>query len=455
MKDTLSISRRRFLKTTALGAVAAPALIPGSALGLNRSVSPGNRLTIGFAGVGCVSHGHLAGTLQHADIQVLAVSDPDQWRRDSGKAIVETAYAARRESGEFRGCDAYRGFHEMLDRPDIDGILMGMGEQWHGPAVIMAAKAGKDIYVEKPNAYTVHEALAQVEAVRRHGVICQVGYQQRSHANFEFACRLVREGALGRISRVYIVGDGAPVEIDLPAEPTPPTMDWDLWLGPAPWRPFSHRLHYLGFPVNVVPWHFCKDIGLGGIGSGGSHAFDVVHWGLGLDPGCGSQCSLSGPLEIIPPHTGCPFITFKYAGDVTLQIVHGRLDPDYHDIPAGFDPITSIQYFGAVFIGEKGWIHVGRQGYLKCHPAEIAKDRPGRYEGHLSHARDWFDCMRSRKRPKCDIEIGSHSTIDTILGCIAYWLNRPLKWDPVKYEFIGDDEANRLRSRAMREPWTI
>jgi hypothetical protein len=138
-----------------------------------------------------------------------------------------------------------------------------------------------------------------------------------------------------------------------------------------------------------------------------------------------------------------------------LQIVHGRLNPQHHDIPTGFDPITSVQAFGAVFIGEKGWLHVGRQGYLKCYPAEIAKDRPSRYEGHRSHVREWLDCMRLRKRPSCDIEIGSHSSIDPILGNIAYWLNRPLKWDAAKYEFIGDDEANRLRSRAIRQPWII
>jgi len=448
MNDLSTISRRRFLKTSMLlGSFATPFLIPGSALGLNRSVSPSNRITLGFGGIGMMNRGHLRNSLRYEDAQVLAISDPDKWRRDNARDTVETAYAARWQSGEFKGCTAYNSFHEMLDRPDIDGIVMALGEQWHGPAVTMAARAGKDIYVEKPNSYTVREALLQIDVVRRHGVICQVGYQQRSWANFEFACKLVREGALGKVSRIYTVHHDPSVEIDLPAEPTPETLDWDLWLGPAPWRPFNHRLHYLGNPLNVVPWSFCKDLGLGGIGSGSSHAFDVVHWGLGLDT--------SGPLEIIPPHAECPYITFKYAGDITLQIVHGRLNPAHHDIPKGFDPITSVQAFGAVFVGENGWIHVGRQGYLKSYPADIAKDRPSRFEGHGDHVRNWLDCVRLRKRPKCDVAIGSHSTIDPILGCIAYWLNRPLKWDPVNYEFIGDDEANRLRSRAIREPWIV
>jgi len=445
--NDLSISRRRFLKASLLGSIATPALIPGSALGLSRSVSPSNRITLGFAGVGCVCHGHLSHMLQYDDVQVLAVSDPDQWRRNSGKTMVETRYAARKENGEFKGCDAYRGFHEILDRPDVDGILMGLGERWHGPAVIMAAKAGKDVYVEKPNTFTVHEALGQIEAVRRHGVIAQVGYQQRSDPTFQFACRLVREGALGKIRKVYILDPNPAVEIELPAEPTPPTLDWDLWIGPAPWRPFNHRFHYLGNPINVVPWHFCKDFGLGGIASTSSHAFDVVHWALGYDT--------SGPTEIIPPHAGFPYITFKYPNGEVLEITHGRIDPNHQEIPEGYDPIISIQAFGAIFIGEKGWLHVGRQGYLKCHPAEIAKDRPSRYEGGITHQRNWLNCIRSRTRPACDIALGSHSSIDPVLGNIAYWLNRPLRWNPDKYEFVGDDEANRLRSRALREPWII
>ncbi len=440
-----NISRRAFLTATA---VAAPLLIPGTALGLGRSVSPSNRTTLGFCGVGMMNQGHLRHTLSFPDVQVLALADPDQWRRETKRDLVNQEYAKRKESGEFKGCDIYHGFHEMLPRTDIDGFVMALGEQWHGPAVIMAAKAGKDVYVEKPNAYTIHEALGEIDAVRRHGTVCQVGYQQRSWENFQFACQLVRDGALGKIDRIYMVHNGASVESDLPAEPTPPTLDWDLWLGPAPWRPFNHRLHYLGNPLNVVPWSFCRDLGLGGIGSGGSHAFDVVHWGLGLDE--------SGPLEIHPPdETKIPYLTFNYPNDITLHVCRGRLEPKFTELPKGFDPNTSVQAFGAVFVGEHGWIHVGRRGYLKSFPASLAKDRPSRHEGHNSHIRNWLDCVRLRKRPLCDIAIGSHSTIAAVLGNIACWLNRPLKWDPVKNEFPGDEEANRLRARALRQPWVI
>ena len=442
------ISRRRFLQTSLLGSIAVPAFIPGTALGSNRSVSPSNRITLGFAGVGMMNRGWLNHALSFEDVQVVAVSDPDEWRRNSAMETVNTRNAARIESGEFRGCDAYSGFHEMLPRQDIDGVVMAIGEQWHGPGVIMCSKAGKDVYVDKPNAYTIHEAIASIEAVRRHGTVCQVGYQQRSCPNFQFACRLAREGALGKIRQVYTVFDDPAREVELVTEATPSTLDWNTWLGPAPMRPYSHRLHHLGAPLHVVPWSFCKGIGLGGIGSGGSHAFDVVHWGLGLD-------ATGGPLEIIPPLDGYPFIRFKYPNDINLEIVHGRLNPHYHEVPEGFDPITSIQHFGALFIGEKGWVHIGRQGYLQCYPAEIAQDRPSRFASNPSHMRNWLDCIRLRKRPLCDIEIGSHSSIDPILGNIAFWLNRPLKWIPEKHEFENDDEANRLRSRALRHPWVI
>jgi len=436
------LSRRAFLSVS----VSVPLLIPGTVLGLGRSVSPSNRITLGFCGVGCMNQGHLRHTLSFPDVQVLAVSDPDHWRRNTKRDLVNHEYAKQKER-DYKGCDAYSGFHEMLPRTDIDGFVIATGEQWHGPAVIMAAKAGKDVYVEKPSAITIHEALASIEAVRRHGTICQVGYQQRSWENFQFACKLVRDGVLGNIDRIYIVGLGASAEIDLPAEPTPPTLDWDVWLGPSPERPFNHRLHYLGNPLNVVPWHFCRNLGLGNLGASGSHAFDVVHWGLNLDE--------SGPQEIHPADDKIPYLTFKYPNDVTLHVCRGRLEAKYTEIPKGFDPITSVQAFGAVFVGENGWIHVGRQGYLKSYPAAIAKDRPSRFEGHNSHVRNWLDCMRLRKRPMCDIAVGSHSTIAAVLGNIACWLNRPLKWDSVKHEFLNDEEANRLRARSLRQPWVI
>jgi predicted dehydrogenase len=442
--------RRVFLRSAA-ALSAAPWVIPASALGAERQPAPSNRITLGFIGVGCMGRGHLWHFLQHPETQVLAVCDVDTWRRDDAQATVEKAYAAERTRGTYRGCAAYVDLRELLAREDVDAAVIVTGDRWHAAATVMAVRAGKDVYVEKPLCLTIAEGRVMVEAVRRYGRVCQVGLQQRSAREFRIACQLVRDGALGKIDRIYTIFSNPSTEIDLPAEPTPPTLQWDLWLGPAPWRPFNSRFHYLGRPLNVVPWEFCRDFGNGGISSGGVHAFDVVQWALGMDR--------SGPVEIIPPETGqYPDLTFKYPGGVLLHVVDGRLDARRHSIPKGWDPITSIQPFGAVFVGERGWIHVGRGGYLVSCPAEIVRELPGRYDHLLaveSHHGNFLESIRTRRRPACDVSIGCQSTIVPLLGCIARWTGRALKWDPVGEQFLGDDQANRMRRRAMREPWRV
>ena len=240
-----------------------------------------------------VGQGHLRGFLHEADAQVVAVCDVDRWRRENAQATTEQAYADRRTSGTYRGCAAYNDLRDLLARDDIDAVFIGTGDRWHGVATVMAAKAGKDVYVEKPISLTIAEARAMVEAVRRYGRVCQCGLQQRSTREFRLACQLVRDGALGKIQAVYVIGPGTSAEVNLPAEPVPDSLDWDLWLGPAPWRPFNHRFVYLGQPLNVVPWDFCRDFGGGCLTSGTVHAFDVVQWGLGMDH--------AGPIEVIPP----------------------------------------------------------------------------------------------------------------------------------------------------------
>jgi len=447
------ISRRRLLATASLaaGSLALPAWVPGAALGADGKTAPSNRISLGLIGVGMVGQGHLRGFLSAPEVQVLAVCDVDRWRRENAQATTEQAYAARQASGAYRGCAAYNDLRDLLAREDIDAVFIGTGDRWHGVATVMSAKAGKDVYVEKPISLTMAEARAMVEAVRRYGRVCQAGLQQRSAREFRLACQLVRDGALGKVRVVYVSGPGTSIEVSLPAEPVPDGLDWDLWLGPAPWRPFNHRFHYLGRPLNVVPWDFCRDFGGGSLTSGVVHAFDIVQWGLDMDQ--------SGPLEVVPPETGLyPSLTYKYPRDVLVQVVAGRLEKDKHAIPEGWDVGTPIQAFGAVFVGERGWIHVGREGYLTSFPADIVKDYPAHYEPLIageSHHRNWFEAIRTRRRPACDVAIGCQSTIVSHLGCIACWTHRALKWDPVREQFLGDDEANRMRSRAMREPWRV
>lgn len=397
-----------------------------------------------------MGRGHLRRHQRNPDSQVLAVCDVDQWRRENAKATTDEAYAERKASGTWRGCDAYTDLRELVAREDIDAVVVATGDRWHAAASILALKAGKDIYCEKPMSLTIDEARKMVEAARRYGRVFQTGLQQRSAHEFRLACQLVRDGALGKIQHVYVHFPGTSAEVELPEEPLPPGLDWDLWLGPAPWRPFNSRFHHYGEPQRVVPWDFCRDFGGGNLTSNAVHAFDVVQWGLGMDD--------SGPVEIIPPETGqYPDLTYKYPGGVVLQVVDRRLDRKKHFVPKGWDEITSIQNFGAVFIGEQGWIHVGREGYLTSFPAGLAENHP-RYEHALAvgdHLADWFEAIRTRRRPACDVEIGCRSTTVAHLGCIAHWTGRRLRWDPAREEFLGDDEANRLRRRAMRSPWQV
>lgn len=431
--------------------MAVPCVVPSSVFGKDAAVAPSNRITLGFIGIGMMGRGHLRIFLNYPETQVLAVCDVDRWRREDAKTTVEQVYAAGRAGGRYRGAEAYNDLSELLARDDVDAVTVATGDNWHGLATVLAAKAGKDVYCEKPISKTIREAWAMVEAVRRYGRVAQIGLQQRSTPEFIRACRLVRSGRIGKVKIVYVAFPGTSSNVNLPGEPVPEGLDWQRWLGPAPWRPFNSRFHRYGRPPHVVPWHFCRDFGGGNLTSNAVHAFDVVQWGLGMDQ--------SGPVEIIPPETGrYPSLTYKYADGVLLQVVNWRLEEGKHFVPKGWDLKTQLQNFGALFVGEEGWIHVGRGGYLTGFPAEVL-ERPGpgveprRPVGN--HHQNWLQSIRSRQPPSCDVAVGCRSTIVSHLGCIAHWTGRALKWDPVKEEFIGDEEANRLRRRAMRPPWRV
>jgi predicted dehydrogenase len=413
-------------------------------------VEPSERITLGFIGVGMMGRGHVRVCTGYPEAQILAVCDVDQWRRKNAKQTVEQAYAAAGTSGDYQGCAAYNDLRELLARDDIDAVVIATGDRWHALATVLSAKAGKDIYCEKPISLTIHEARTMVDLVRRYERVFQTGLQQRSTPEFIKACNLVQRGRIGQVKYVYVTFPGTCGNVSLPAQPVPKGLDWDLWLGPSPWRPFNARFHTYGQPPRVVPWHFCRDFGGYNLTSNAVHAFDVVQWGLGMDD--------SGPVEIIPPETGqVPSLTYKYANGVQLQVVDNRLEAGKHFVPAGWDVKTPIQRFGALFVGDEGWIHVGRAGYLTGYPETIFETPPGEadpFHPVTNHHQDWLTCIRSRQRPACDVEKGCRSTIVAHLGCIAHWTGRALTWDPATEEFL-DDEANRLRRRAMREPWTI
>jgi len=448
MRGTRSAtSRRDFLKRSA--AVALPWVVPASALGGGGAVAPSGRIGLGLIGVGMMGRGHLHCCLHNPGAQVLAVCDVDRWRRESAKAAAERAYAAK-QAGGYAGCRTYNDLRELLDRQDIDAVLIATGDRWHALATSLAAKAGKDIYCEKPVSLTICEARAMVQVVRRYCRVFQSGLQQRSTPEFQRACTLVRNGAIGDIRIVYVTHPGTVGYVSLPAEPVPDGLDWDQWLGPAPWRPFNKAYHHYGQPRFVVPWHICRAFGGGNLTSNAVHAFDVVQWGLGMDG--------SGPVEITPPGAGQPLLTYRYANGVLAQVTRGRLPRQRPVAVEGWNDATPVQAFGAVFVGDRGWIHVGRQGYLQSHPPEIAREARSQLAGGspvVGHHQNWLDCIRTRRRPSCDVAIGARSTIVSHLGCIAHWTGRRLRWDPAREEFLGDDDANRMRARTMREPWQL
>jgi predicted dehydrogenase len=451
------LSRRKLL-TGAAATGAAPLIVRPAVLGRAAVAAPSDRINLGFIGLGTLGPIHLRAFLGSPEVQVLAVCDVDRKRRETAKAAVETAYAEERAKDRYSGCGEYNDFRELLAREDIDAVVITVGDRWNGVMAAMAAEAGKDIYCEKPVSVTIQEARGMANAVRRYGRILQTGLQQRSEPQFRKAIEMIHDGRLGRLKMVYPNLPGTSKDVNLKPEPVPEGLDWELWLGPAPWRPYNTRFHPYGQSKGVTPWAFCRDFAGGQLTNGTVHNFDIVQWGVGADS--------SGPVEIIPVGVnGAKSLTFRYANGVPVQVVDWQLDPKIHEIPEGYDDFTKWSQkqgtdFCVVFVGEKGWIHVGRMGFLRAYPKEIldgwtyTPDRP-RTPGPTLHHRNWLQSIRSRERPIAHEDIGAGSTIVAHLGNIATWTGRALRWDPVKEEFENDEEANRMRSRALRAPWTI
>ncbi|MGE0407368.1 MAG: Gfo/Idh/MocA family protein [Candidatus Korobacteraceae bacterium] len=450
------LSRRTVIKGGMSGLLAAPFVSP-SALAQNMTFSPSERITIGCLGVGQMGRGHLNRLLRNPEVQVVAISDVDQWRLNDAKEQTESAYAANTKTGTYKGCAAYPDFRNMLERPDIDAIMVASQDFWHPLHTIMAARAGKDVYVEKAISVTLHEARAMVDAVRRYGRVCQGGFQQRSTREFRLAVQLAHMGALGRVNVIYCNGIGVSQHVNLAAEPVPPTLNWDMWLGPAPYQPFNNRYHHLGKPRVVVPWLGNRDFGIGTMSSTASHNLDIAQWALGMDE--------SGPVEIIPQlaaHTGRETLTYKYANGAMVKSFKSTLDPKEDLIPEGWDPKKAVETFSVLIVGERGWVYAARQGVIDAYPKDLlalvdAQPVPAPIQGSMpnTHHQNWIESIRTRQRPVTDIETAARSTSVAILGAMALWTNRTLKWDPVKEAFIGDEEANRMRRRPLREPWVL
>jgi predicted dehydrogenase len=432
MNRSTRFARRRFLKSAAI-ASAAPFLLPAHVW--SAATPPNARLVMGFIGVGTQGRGLLGGFLGQQDVQVVAINDVDTNRRQFSQQRVNDHYGKDRPAG-YKGCDGLADFREVLERKDIDAVCVATPDHWHAIPVILAAQAGKDIYCEKPLSLTIGEARAMANAVRKNNRVCQTGSMQRSSQEFRKACELVRNGRLGKLQRVIVDVGGPSRPCDLPEEPMEPGLAWDFWLGPAPLRPYNSVLSPRRDPVKIVHQHFpdwrnYREYSGGMMTDWGAHHFDIAQWGLGMDA--------SGPVEIIPPadpkaQKGLQYI---YANGVVVE--HGNSG-------------------GVLFIGDQGRILVNR-GKFQATPESIGEEKIPADGIHLyksnNHLRDFLDCVQTRQRPICDVEIGARSATVCHLGNLAYWHHRTLKWDPAKEQFVGDAEANTWINRTNREPWKL
>ena len=440
-------TRRQFLRAAlATGAsLAAPTVIPISAFGTDDRPAPSERIAMGCVGLGGRGTVNMNTFLGHSQVQIVALCDvdagstryEDAWHRGLAPArdSVQKRYAAERASGTFHGVSGYNDFRELLARDDIDAACISTPDHWHAPIVVAAAKAGKDIYCEKPLSLTIRDGRAMVDAVTRYDRVFQCGSQRRSDARCRHSCELVRNGRIGKLHTVRVGLPGGHwirknAKKTFGPEPIPEGFDYDLWLGPAPRAPYTfNRCHW--------NWRWNLDYSGGNVTDWGAHMIDMAHWGMG--------CDETGPIEIqgkgtFPPRTdlwnaATAFeFTCTYANGVKMIVRSGG--------PNRFE-------------GTQGWVELAG----KTDPPELAKSVIGPNEIHLYESRgqhgNFLDCVKSRDRTAAPVEVAHRTITVAHLGNIAMLLARVIRWDPDKEEILDDEEASRLLSRPKREPWRV
>jgi predicted dehydrogenase len=436
-KTSTELTRRELLRhSIATGAAAAiPCLVRGEALGLNGAAAASERIAVGVIGIGPRMTYDLRGTLPKPDVRCVAIADVQASRREAGKKLVDEHYGNT-------DCVLYRDFRELLARTDIDAVLIGTGDRWHAPASILAAKAGKDVYSEKPCGLTIGLCQALDDTIRQTKRVFQAGTQRRSVANFQTAIRLAQSGKLGKIHTLFASVYTPSIETNwLPGEPTPPreVVDWDLWLGPAPWRPYNRAYVNGGWRGQ---WDFDSGARLL---DWGAHTVDLCQWANGAVN--------TAPIEYEPTGTT---ITARYANGVKLVL-------DCLKTPFGQRPgwVQALGTCPVRFVGDEGWVETGDSGGIEVHPASLKaelRDVTGKRESGLdvaTHTRNFLDCVKSRGLTAANSQVMRHSHVACHAAALAWVLNRKLKFDPAKEEFIGDDEANGLRVRPARPPWVF
>ncbi len=415
------LSRRQLLKTAGALAVA-PLVVPGSVLGLNGAVRPSDRIVLGAIGIGPRGTHDLGCFLGERDVQFVAICDVRAERREFVKKMADDKYANQ-------DCKTYRVMHDILARPDIDAVLIATGDRWHSPMSIIAAKAGKDIYCEKPCSITLAESRALSDTVRRYGRIYQAGTQRRRIENFEIAVNLARSGKLGKLHTVHAntLKPGTTQEW-LPAEPepSPEVVDYKLWLGACPWRPYNSK-YVQG------RWRGYWDFHGGGILEWGAHTVNLCQWANDADD--------TAPVEYQPDGAQ---VLCRYANGVKLVM----RDTGW---------TKSLGTCAVRFEGDAGWVETADTGQIEMSENLRSEHKVVTMKGTdaSTNVREFLDSVKSRKLTRSNATAAAQTHIACHAAYIAWQLGRKLSFDPAKDEFIGDAEANRMRSRSMREPWRI
>jgi len=425
-------SRRAFLGRAAAAAgaaLAAPIVVHSSVLG---GTPPSGRVRLGHIAVGGQGGGLLGGFMGLPMAESVAVCDPIPQRREAAASNVDRSYSGRAERGSFKGCKAYGDFREMLARDDIDAVVIATPDHWHVPAALAAVKAGKDVYVEKPLGVSVAENKALREAVHRYGAVFQYGTQQRCFSTHcGFACELVRNGYIGQLKAVHVVAPDGATGGNTTPQPVPEGFDYDLWLGPAPWAPFCNDRVF-----GIGRW-MIYDYALGFIAGWGAHPLDIAHWGY-------------------------PHIPVEYEGTGLIP-TEGLFDTVVHwDVKGRY--ASGVEFTLkpggdlTTFVGTEGWVAPSRGG-INAEPKSLLSVKIKPDEVHLlqdtHHYRNFLNAVLNRTTPASDIDSAVQSDFMSHLGDIAIRSKRLIRWDPKAETIIGDPEAARRLTRAMRSPWHL
>ena len=429
LNQSATCNRRQLLKGTALLAAGLPFYVPGHLLGKDGAVPPSEKIILGALGIGGRGSDVLRVFMEQPDVRFVAICDTRKNRREELKNMADQFY-------NNKDCAMYRDMHEFYaEQTKMDAVLIATGDRWHTMASIIAAKAGKDIYCEKPLSLTIQESRAVEIAVNRYGRVFQAGTQRRNIGNFQLAAKLAHEGKLGKLTEVHANTLSPGTTHDwLPAQPEPArdVVDWEQWLGPCPWRPYNAA--YIG-----GGWRGHYDFHGGGILEWGTHTVDLCQWA--------NQSDETVPIEYWPTHND--------AGEKTAR-VEGKYANGVKIVMRN-DGWRGLGSCSAYYEGTEGWVETGDSGRMEASPNLRSELKFFRMAGTSpdNHIREFLDCIKSRKKPASNADVAANAHIASHCAKIAWDLNRKVVFDPVKEEFVNDDEANKLRSRAMRAPWRI